>query len=111
MDKLANDGGIEKILWDDFENSVLEKNVALEEFNSVIEDTPSGLPHPDGVERIKACSRRYSAARQHMILALERLNNFRNSGIVPDEILKKPAHGESSRASLKDAPKCGSGDI
>ena len=98
-------GRIEKILWDDFEIAVKEKNHALEEFNLVIEDTPSGLPHPDGVQRIKACSRRYSEARHHMILALERLNNFRNNGIVPDDLRRKPPQSEACVATPKDEPK------
>jgi hypothetical protein len=34
---------IEKLLCDDFEIAVKEKNSALEEFNSVIEDTPQRL--------------------------------------------------------------------
>jgi hypothetical protein len=96
---------VEKILWDDFEIAIKEKNLALEEFNSVIEYTPSGLPHPDGVQRITGNSKRYSAARQQMMRALERLNNllnnFRNSGIVPDDL---------SIASQRGELKSGSGD-
>jgi hypothetical protein len=99
--------GVEKILWDDFEIAVKEKDRALEEFNSVIEDTPSGMPHPDGVQRIKNCSRRYSEARHHMTRALERLNNFRNSGIIPDDLSKKPAQSESPLSSPTDEPKTG----
>src|ERR1700731_1907929 len=107
MTQPENGDRIERVLWEDFEIAVKEKNVALEQFNSVIEDTPSGLPHPDGVERIKSCSRKYSAARQHMIHALERLNNFRNSGIVPDDLNKKPPQSESPNASPVDKPKTG----
>ena len=99
---------IEKLLCDDFEIAVKEKNSALEEFNSVIEDTPSGLPHPDGVQRIKYCSKRYSEARQNMIRALERLNNFRNKGIVPDDLSKKPPQSEPTIATPTDQPKTGS---
>ena len=104
---MAELGGerVEKILWDDFETAVKEKNLALGDFNSVIEYTPSGLPHPDGVQRIKDCSRRYSAARHHMIIALERLNNFRNSGIIPDDLSKKPRQSEAGNATPRDEPK------
>src|SRR5258708_26463589 len=99
--------GVEKLLWDDFQIALEEKNRALEEFNSVIQDTPSGMPHPDGVQRIKNCSRKYSEARYHMTRALERLNNFRNSGIIPDDLSKKPAQSESALASPTDEPKRG----
>src|ERR1700688_1133979 len=98
---------IEKLLCDDFEIAVKEKNSALEEFNSVIEDTPSGLPHPDGVQRIKSCSKRYSEARQNMIRALERLNNFRNKGIVPDDLSKKPPQSEACVAIPETSRKPG----
>ena len=98
---------IEKLLCDDFEIAVKEKNSALEEFNSVIEDTPSGLPHPDGVQRIKSCSKRYSEARQNMIRALERLNNFRSKGIIPDD-LSEPPQSEPTIATPTDQPKTGS---
>jgi hypothetical protein len=98
---------IEKLLCDDFEIAVKEKNSALEEFNSVIEDTPSGLPHPDGVQRIKSCSKRYSEARQNMIRALERLNNFRSKGIIPND-LSKPPQSELTIATPTDEPKTGS---
>jgi len=100
---------IEKLLCDDFEIAVKEKNSALEEFNSVIEDTPSGLPHPDGVQRIKSCSKRYSEARQNMIRALERLNNFRNKGIVPDDLSKKPPQNEFPITTPSDEPKTRAG--
>jgi len=49
---------------------------ASEHFNQVIDDIPSGLPHPDGTQRIHNASRALSDARREMLEAHKRLHAF-----------------------------------
>jgi hypothetical protein len=49
---------------------------------------PSGLPHPDGFQRIKNASNVLSAARQQMAAAHNRFSDYLNRGIVPDDLKK-----------------------
>jgi|SRR6266851_5631607 len=86
---------VDKILRDDFDAALLERDAASEVFDKVIHEIPSGLPHPDGAQRIKNASRALSAARDKMIAAMIRLREFQNRGIVPEDLQKKPAQKES----------------
>jgi len=47
---------------------------------------PSGLPHPDGTQRIRNASRELFRARKEMMTAHRRLDNFIESGIVPEDL-------------------------
>ena len=49
---------------------------ASEHFNQMIDDIPSGLPHPDGTQRIHNASRALSDARREMVQAHNRLHTF-----------------------------------
>ena len=59
---------------------------ATREFEAVTGKIPSGLPHPDGVQRIKNASNRLSTARKELMKAHRRLNEHVSSGIVPDDL-------------------------
>src|ERR1700741_540617 len=61
---------------------------ATREFNEVMGQFPSGLPHPDGVQRIKNASNKLTVARQEMATARNRLNDYLSRGIVPDDLKK-----------------------
>jgi len=63
--------------------------VASESFQSVMHEMPSGVPHPDGVQRIHDASRELNAARKEMMAAHSRLNDFLSRGIVPEDLKKK----------------------
>jgi hypothetical protein len=58
-------------------------------FSAVITDVPSGMPHPDGTHRIQNASRQLAAARQELMKAHTRLNDFLNSGAVPEDIVSE----------------------
>jgi ABC-type hemin transport system ATPase subunit len=47
---------------------------AVKRFNEVIRDIPSGLPHPDGSERILNASRELTEAQAAVIALLRDLN-------------------------------------
>ena len=56
-------------------------NAASKAFTEVMGDIPSGMPHPDGVQRIRNAAHDLSAARAELMKAHTRLNEFFSSGI------------------------------
>jgi len=61
-------------------------NAASDAFDSVISQTPSGLPHPDGTQRIRNASHELDIARKEMMKAHTRLNDFVERGILPEDL-------------------------
>jgi hypothetical protein len=59
---------------------------ANHQFNDAVGQFPSGLPHPDGVQRIKNTSNELTAARKEMMTAHKRLNEFIERGVVPEDL-------------------------
>ena len=59
---------------------------ANHKFNVGTGQFPSGLPHPEGVQRIKNASDELTLARKEMMTAHKRLNDFMDRGIVPEEL-------------------------
>ncbi len=59
---------------------------ASEKFDAITRDVLSGLPQPDGTQRIQNISREYSAARQNLMIAMHRLNAFVIHGVVPEDL-------------------------
>jgi len=57
---------------------------ASAEFDEVMRQIPSDLPHPDGVQRIKNASAKLSTARQE--LTHHRLDEHLDRGIVPEDL-------------------------
>ena len=61
-------------------------NAAAESFSAIIKDIPSDVPHPDGTLRITNASRELSTAREEMMRAHRRLNDFLSRGVVPEDL-------------------------
>jgi len=59
---------------------------ALRTYDAVMSDIPSGMPHPDGVQRIQNASRDLSQARAAMMKAHIQLNEFLGRGIGPSDL-------------------------
>jgi hypothetical protein len=59
---------------------------ATKEFEAVMGQIPSGLPHPDGTRRIKNASAKLSIARNELMKAHRRLDEHVGSGIVRAEL-------------------------
>lgn len=78
------------------------ENVAAADksFMAIIREAPSGLPHPDGVQRIHNFARELNTARHKMAEAEARLHAFVVEGIVPQD-LKKRARCEKSSSGLR----------
>ena len=61
-------------------------NSASRKFNEVVRDIPSGLPHPDGTQRIHNLSRELADAREKLAAAITRLNDFVSYEVVPEDL-------------------------
>ena len=59
---------------------------ANHKFSEAIGQFPSGLPHPDGVQRIKNASSELALARKEMMIAHKRFNEYVHRGIVSADL-------------------------
>jgi exonuclease VII small subunit len=80
---------IRTILKEELAKAMESALKASETFFAVMTDIPSGIPHPDGVQRIHNASHNLSLARGKMAAAHSRLNEYLTRGIVPKD-LKRP---------------------
>jgi hypothetical protein len=67
-------------------NATARVSEANQKFSEAVGHFPSGLPHPDGVQRIKNASNELTSARKEMMTAHKRLNEFIEHGIVPEDL-------------------------
>jgi hypothetical protein len=56
-------------------------------FLAVTSQVPSGLPHPDGTQRIRNISHELAFARTELMRAHSRLDAFLVSGIAPEDLV------------------------
>jgi hypothetical protein len=91
----ATESEIRTPLKDGLVKATARANEACESFNAVMGQFPSGLPHPDGTQRIHNASRELSTARKEMMTAHNRLNDYLGRGIVPEDLKLKRSAGQS----------------
>jgi len=84
MDSTRNT--IVRILTDELEAAQSCHTAASKRFDRLVKEVPSGLPHPDGADRIHAAGREANVALQAHMHALKRYSDFLLYGIVPDDI-------------------------
>ena len=77
---------IHDALRDEFEAAKRRMNVASMKFNEVVRDIPSGLPHPDGTQRIQNAGHELIDAREKLAAAIARLNDFVSHDVVPEDL-------------------------
>jgi len=77
---------IRNILHREFLSATERAREATESFDAAIREIPSGIPHPDGVQRIHNASREVSVARIDMMKAHNRLNDYLSRRIVPEDL-------------------------
>ena len=70
----ATDDQIRATLLQDVIELTARTQRATEEFETVMGQIPSGLPHPDGVQQIKNASKKLSIARNELTKAYRRLD-------------------------------------
>jgi hypothetical protein len=69
-------------------DATVRVSAASEVFNAVASQLPSGLPHPDGVQRIKSAATEMAIARRELMTAHRRLNAFMEGRIVPEDLMQ-----------------------
>ena len=72
----ATDQEIRSTLLQDILELTARIDEASAEFDEVMRKIPSDLPHPDGVQRIKSVSAKLSTARQELMKAHRRLDEY-----------------------------------
>ena len=72
-------------LYRELHEATLRADRAIEAFTAVTPNLPSGIPHPDGIQRIHHASHELATAREAMMKAHNRLNEFLERGIMPKE--------------------------
>lgn len=77
---------IQTLLHQQFLTATERAKEATEAFEAAITDIPSGLPNPDGTQRIHNASRQVSVTRIEMMKAHNRLNDYLSRQIVPEDL-------------------------
>ncbi len=70
----------------DLHEATMRADAATAVWTEITGNIPSGLPHPDGVQRIQNASREMETARTEMMRAHNRLNDFIEHGVVPEDL-------------------------
>ena len=66
----------------DVETAKEKLTASAEEFDAIIRESPSGVPHPDGVQRIHNAAKALSIARHEHVEAFARLTAFLAEGFI-----------------------------
>ena len=72
-------------LFRNLHDATKRAEAATDAFAALALNIPSGMPHPDGVQQIRNASHELTAARNEMMKAHNRLNDFLTAGIVPED--------------------------
>jgi predicted naringenin-chalcone synthase len=76
----------EMVLVNQLAEATARVGAAHKEFNEVLDRFPGGPAHPGGVQEIKDALKRLTVAREQMSAAQEKLNEYLQRGIVPDNL-------------------------
>jgi len=77
---------VARILRDDVERAKAVSETASAEFEAILNDIPSSIPHPDGALRIRNASIESAAARTHFMHAIKRQAAFLVHGTLPEDL-------------------------
>ena len=83
MGKLNTNREIRAALQREILASAARAHAASEALSAIMSDIPSGLPHPDGSQRIQNAAHALAAARNEVMRAHSRLDEFLARGVVP----------------------------
>jgi len=70
----------------ELEEAVKRANEASDAFLAITTEIPNDMPHPDGTQNIHNASHKLTVARDEMMNAHKRLNDYIERGIVPDDL-------------------------
>jgi hypothetical protein len=82
----ATEQDIRRTLLQDVLELTARTNEVTQEFEAVMGKVPSGLPQPDGTQRIKNASSKLTLARKELMKAHRRLNEYFNGRIGPHDL-------------------------
>jgi len=82
----ATDQQIRRTLLQDILELTARIDEATREFKDIIGQIPSGLAHPDGVQRIKNASSKLSVARTELMKAHRRLEEHCGGEVTPEDL-------------------------
>jgi hypothetical protein len=77
---------VKAILLKDLSEATKRAESAKDYFAAVSGEIPGGIPHPDGTQRIHNASRELGAARDEMMKAHKRLDDYLKTGIGPEDL-------------------------
>jgi|GEM_PF-6337523 len=83
---LANLERVHDLLQAELKKATEHAASASAAFLDVTNHVPSGLPHPDGTQRIRNLSHELAHARTELMRAHSRMDTFLVSGIAPDAL-------------------------
>ena len=80
---------------------------AKQSFSNVCSDAPSGIPHPDGKQRIELAARAQTSAMAAYAKALHRFNQLILDGVIPEDLGESGvARPSVRRAEVRELEKC-----
>jgi len=82
----ASDLPIKSRLIQDLTEATTRFEAAERAYARTLNEIPSGLPHPDGVQRIYNASAALSAVRREETQAHSHLNDYLSRGVVPENL-------------------------
>jgi len=77
---------IRSVLVANITQATARANRASQAFIEVMGQIPSGLPHPDGIQRIHNASGELAKARKDLMRAHAALDDFLKTGVVPQDL-------------------------
>jgi hypothetical protein len=80
------DGEIRAALGREILASTARAHAASEALIAIMGDIPSGLPHPDGSQRIQNAAHALAAARNEVMRAHAKLNEFLTYGVLSGDL-------------------------
>lgn len=90
---------IEAILRDEVERAKRAYQQAHTDFHGVTADIPSGLPEPDGTDRIRNAGNVYRSTMNIYSDALREFNNFVTDGVIPDRLKPERPGKDTGKSS------------
>jgi hypothetical protein len=90
---------VRRMLEEQFQAAVKRRDLTSGCLTEVSRSIPSGLPRPDGTQRISNASSDYKAALNEVSCAVQRIADFQIRGIIPDDLKKHTGGGDSAASS------------
>jgi hypothetical protein len=78
---------VHDLLQAELKNATERAASASAAFLDITNQVPSGLPHPDGTQRIRNLSHELAHARTELMRAHSRMDTFLVNGIAPDDLV------------------------